>query len=387
MEGFVAADWSIDRIEQALLAEEELVSRARARQMMLLAVADQLQVASADGCRSLGEWVTARLDVSANTGRRLVAMARRVSDDPDLVSEMAEGTISFDRAEVTSKIPVNARHEGLDGLDVAGLSRVAAKHRRLSREDEVRAHVSQHLVVQPNLDESIWRIWGALDSYGGAVFDKVLSEEADALPDLPDGRPVGFGYRRALALTKICEDHANPTCSRENVFGCEGEEEGDPADGHHHHECDGAGSAGRVPLVTVFVDGDGAEVAAGPSVGLNVIDRIACTGLLEVINTVDGEPLAVGRKTRVISPKLRRFVLHRDGGCVAEGCVSRYRLEPHHVRFWTRLGPTDPENLVTLCWFHHHVVVHGWNYDIDSSRGPGRIRFIAPARNHDPPDG
>jgi hypothetical protein len=29
------------------------------------------------------------------------------------------------------------------------------------------------------------------------------------------------------------------------------------------------------------------------------------------------------------------------------------------------------------------VVIHGWGYRIDSSRGPNRIRFIKPG--HDPP--
>jgi hypothetical protein len=122
-------------------------------------------------------------------------------------------------------------------------------------------------------------------------------------------------------------------------------------------------------------------LATGPA----LLDRIACTGALEIIKTLEGRPLAVGRRTRVISPSLRRSILHRDGGCTAEGCTSRYRLEPHHVLPWSEGGPTDPENLTTLCWFHHHVVIHGWGYTIDSTRRRGRIRFTRPTGGHDPP--
>jgi hypothetical protein len=38
---------------------------------------------------------------------------------------------------------------------------------------------------------------------------------------------------------------------------------------------------------------------------------------------------------------------------------------------------------VTLCWFHHHVVVHGWGYRIDTRLGNGRLRFLKPGT--DPP--
>jgi hypothetical protein len=129
------------------------------------------------------------------------------------------------------------------------------------------------------------------------------------------------------------------------------------------------------------VDENAVEVEGALVTGPGIIDRIACMGALEIIRTDDGRPLSVGRRTRVISPALRRFVLHRDGGCTAEGCVSRYRLEPHHKIPWSEGGPTNDSNLTTLCWFHHHVVVHGMGFRLDDTRGPGRIRFT----NHDPP--
>ncbi len=340
-----------DQLERRLIELEATVARARAEQMMLLQIADAYQLPTADGCRNMREWVAGRLDVSRETAYALTTTARRLMDAPELSRELAAGDITFDRAEATSRIPAVDHDESLRGLDIQGLRRVAAYHRRRTRTDDHEAHRSQHLTFQPNLDESVWDVWGRLDGYGGAVVSKVLTEEADRIPDLPDGRPLGTGYRRAMALTRICEDRTIGSRS--------------------------------TPLITVFLDEKGVETEAGTPVGVEVLDRLACTGAIETIGLREGKPLALGRRSRVIKPALRRFILHRDGGCTADGCTSRYRLQVHHKIPWSEGGPTDPENLTTLCWYHHHVVVHGWGYRIDARLGPGRIRFIAPS--HGPP--
>jgi hypothetical protein len=292
-----------------------------------------------------------RLDVSSETASRVASTAVRLTEAPDLARALENGEITFDRAEAMSRIPVAEQADWLRGVDIQGLRRLAARHRHISRGDDHQSHTSSHLSMQPNLDESCWSLWGELDGYAGSVVDKVLTEMADRMPPLPDGLRPGLGYRRAAALTAICEESRPGTST--------------------------------TPLITVFVDEFGAEMAGGTAVGPEVLDKVACGGSLEVIRTVDGQPLGMGRRSRIIPNRLRRFVLHRDGDCTADGCVSRYRLEPHHVIPWSEGGPTDPENLATLCWFHHHVVVHGWGYRIDPHLGPGRLRFLKPGS--DPP--
>jgi len=319
--------------------------------MLLLVAADAMQLQTADGCRSLREWAAGRLDISIDTASRLTATSRRLQAAPEIAQQLLDGEITFDRAEAMARIPEAALSDGLDGVDIRGLHQIAARQKRVDDDNGHDSHRSQYLAIQPNLDESIWKMWAVLDGYSGAVVDKVLTEAADQVPKLPDGFRPGLGYRRAVALTAICED------SRPGL--------------------------GSTPLITVFVDENGAEIAAGPPIGAHILDRIACSANLEVILTSDGRPLAMGRRSRVIPNRLRRFILHRDGGCTADACISRYRLEAHHVIPWSEGGPTDPENLATLCWFHHHVVVHGWGYRIDPRLGPGRIRFIKPVA--DPP--
>ncbi len=123
---------------------------------------------------------------------------------------------------------------------------------------------------------------------------------------------------------------------------------------------------------------------AGPRIGLDALAAILCEGVVVVTGRApDGVPLDMGRRTRVIPPRLRRFVLARDGGCTIAGCTSRYRLQVHHVTPWSEGGATDAANLATVCWYHHHVAIHGRGFAIDPDSPPQRRRLLPPT--HAPP--
>jgi hypothetical protein len=66
----------------------------------------------------------------------------------------------------------------------------------------------------------------------------------------------------------------------------------------------------------------------------------------------------------------------RDGeGCQFPGCSHTRHLHAHHVRHWLYGGPTDVDNLILLCSFHHGVI-HDLGYRI--RRRPGRWEFLRP---------
>src|SRR5262245_28951017 len=82
-----------------------------------------------------------------------------------------------------------------------------------------------------------------------------------------------------------------------------------------------------------------------------------------MLETRDGEPLAVGRKTRTISPALRRALKRRDGGCRFPGCVNTRFVDGHHIVHWADGGETSLDNLVLLCR-HHHTLLHEGGYGV-----------------------
>jgi hypothetical protein len=136
-------------------------------------------------------------------------------------------------------------------------------------------------------------------------------------------------------------------------------------------------------VVTVFVDArsentddNAAEVAFGPRVGPATLEALLCGGAVRVIGLDGAVPVATSATTRAIPPAIRDAVVFRDGGCAIDGCASTYRLEPHHIVPWSESGSHTVENLTALCWYHHHVAVHGEGFRIDTSSPPGRRRLV-----------
>ncbi len=347
-----------DQLEQDFVADERLIGRLRARQAIRLAELDTRQVHHADGCRTMSEWVSSRADMSSHTAKRLVATTKRMLDRPDVLGSLAAGETSFERAEQV----VRTSHtiEDLAHLDLGGISRLVAKESRLSRVDERQGHTDRYLTMQPNLDESMWKLWGQLAGLDGAIVQNALFARADTFPT--ESQEDSRATRNADALVSIAQDSIGAM-----------DEAGNPTS--------------LVADLVVFVDtrsgsATNGYVPAGPIVGPNTIDELLCAGGGTDYLTLDpdGKSLSVGRQSPKIPRRLRRAVMGRDDGCGVDGCTSRYRLQVHHIVHWEDGGETDEENLVTLCWYHHHVVVHQRGFTIIPGSPRQRLRLRRPDR-------
>jgi Domain of unknown function (DUF222)/HNH endonuclease len=133
------------------------------------------------------------------------------------------------------------------------------------------------------------------------------------------------------------------------------------------HDEAGQGEAGQ---------GGPCQLEQGTALDPETARRLACdTSLVRVLER-DGRPLSVGRKTRTISPALRRALRTRDRACRFPGCPQRRFLHAHHIHQWAHGGRTDLANLVQLCT-HHHRLVHEGGYRIE--RGAhGALLFRRP---------
>jgi hypothetical protein len=77
-------------------------------------------------------------------------------------------------------------------------------------------------------------------------------------------------------------------------------------------------------------------------------------GIGRVLMQGKSEVLDLGRRTRVITPALRRALGVRDRICVETGCTlpAKY-CDGHHIIHWTRHGETNLPNLELRCRRHH----------------------------------
>ncbi len=355
-----------DQLEQVLVRCESNVAAIRAVQAAGLAEADRRQLPTADGARSLREWTAGRLDVSGDTARGLVRLAR--CGDPGVRGDVAAGEIGFDRAVAEAALVAagasEPQRQAARGFDVAGVWRLAARRKAMTPADEREAWAARFCYFQPSLDGQAVDMRARFVGIDAQVVPTAVRQRMDVLPDPPGGRPIK-PQRMADAVVSIAQDSLDG-----------------PPDGEY--------AAG--PLATVMVDAElaaptrgqaGAEVTGGPRIGPNTLAEILCSGRVEV-NTTGTRPLAVGPTVHAIPPRLRRHVIHRDGGvCAVAGCDSRYRLQVHHIAPRSQGGTHHPANLTCLCWYHHHVVIHGAGYHIDPHSPPQRRRLRAPTEHRD----
>lgn len=279
---------SVDELEQRLLAREQAISLMRQQQAEILTTLDAMQVNQLDGARSMQEWVRGRLDVSTHTARNLVEAARALPEQPNLVQN-AEG-LSFERLVATSRLVASGASEATIresfGFDIEGVGRLRNRHRRISRRSERDVYVDRYVYLQDSFDGSRGRVQGELPGLEYQILAKALEERADMFGDLPGPR-VARQQRLVDALVSIAQDSLElPT-----------------PDGDVLHRND--------PIATVFVDAElaagsqgeaGAEIEFGPKVGPGVLDRILCSGPVQLVAVSDGKPGATTDTARAIPP-------------------------------------------------------------------------------------
>ncbi|MDX1450652.1 MAG: hypothetical protein R3246_16510 [Acidimicrobiia bacterium] len=264
---------SIDRIETDYAQVDAAIARLHGIKVRLIRELDEAQVAMADGARSLTEWVAARSDIDLRSARQMVELAR--TDQP-LDEDMDEG-MSVQRAAATNRLrAAGADEETVDrsqGFDLAGVRRMTAAHRSVSRDIEMDVAADEFLRIQPNLDESRWKYWGEANGTNGHLIDKALQAEIDSHPNNPS---TTAAQDRAHALTSICAGSLSGTDT----------------------------PVAPGPVAEVFIDAtlaaptngeQGVTVVSGPRVGPQVLEEILCSGTVNVV--VSGEQLQTVRTT------------------------------------------------------------------------------------------
>ena len=106
-----------------------------------------------------------------------------------------------------------------------------------------------------------------------------------------------------------------------------------------------------------------AETETGTTIGVSAAMRLAdeCELFTTVLDR-NGAVLCAGRTRRLANRAQRRALAARDGGCCFPGCTRPASwCEAHHVLAWINGGPTDLDNLVLLCgWHHREFERRGW---------------------------
>jgi hypothetical protein len=393
MSGVGREMWQHDSTElaHALRDLETRIRRDYAAQLELIAELETRNVASERGYRSLAEFLRDVLRISRSEANRRIEHAHAVTE-VDLVSG---GTLEPPLPATAAALragELGAEHVTTITRTLTGLPAcVTPEHRRHAEDVLVQAASTMDATTLAKLGV---QVRARLDQDGTPPRDVVLADPINELRFVtkPNGRTAFRGEldpEASAVLHTVLSPLAKPRPSTD--------EGPDPRTAAERHgdalveilrlAADNAelpSEAGEKPHVLVTIPVQNLRDGLGTAMldGAGLLDaasarRIACDcKLIPVVLGANSEPLDIGRASYTVSTAQRRALIVRDDGCAFPGCTRPHRwCHGHHVRHWADGGPTDLNNLVLLCGYHHRLIHHS---DWDCAIVDGRPVFYPP---------
>lgn len=300
---------------------------------------------------SLPAWIVARYSVSRSTANEWVRIADRLIELPCLTEVFSDGTISWDQFKEAVRIATPDTDASLAeqvlGLTVTKIRQLRPKptSRQLGR-----AHAERGFWwgFSPDTPEVVFH--GRMPDEAGLKFINALERKADQQDPNPetgvfDGRETILVDALAMMASEAISSDPDPdratvviTATFDDIFGTET---------------------------------DGARFVDGLPIGGDTLERLLCDSRIQMVIKGEHQIVGVGRTTRSIPPWLARVVRVRDQECQFEGCTHTKWLHIHHIWHWSKGGPTELWNLISLCIFHHQYVhEHGMSIEWGPNQKP-----------------
>jgi hypothetical protein len=387
------AELSTEGLEGEIAELGGHINAATARWLALIGEFDRREGWAEWGCRSCTHWLSYRCGVSPGAAREQVRVARRVAELPHLRAAFARGELCYSQVRAVTRVATPDTE--------ADLLEIALHATASQLETIVRAYRGVLEVELGDASEQHRRRFVRCehDDDGALIIHATLPAEEGALvlTALESSREALRASRRASddagasAETTHIGDAAPDADDEEEELDPETIERFTPSNADAlvlmartamaHRPAEGAGGEHQVVVhvdaATLAHDEDGAcELEHGPALAPETARRLGCDASVVRILERDGRPLSIGRKTRALSPALKRALRSRDRTCRFPGCGLHRFLHAHHIQHWAQGGHTDLSNLIQLC-SHHHRLVHEGGYSVERRRG-GRVRFRRP---------
>ena len=120
------------------------------------------------------------------------------------------------------------------------------------------------------------------------------------------------------------------------------------------------------------------EYSDGTPIPAETARRHACAAnIIPVVLGGDSRPLDVGRARRLATAPQRTALRAMYRTCAIDSCDRHFdTCHVHHIAEWDDLGPTDLDNLIPVCSFHHHRVhERRWQLQLDPSTRQLTVRL------------
>jgi hypothetical protein len=119
-----------------------------------------------------------------------------------------------------------------------------------------------------------------------------------------------------------------------------------------------------VTLAGGFNPSGRSDIAGFGSILPTQVQLLLCgSWISRVVMDTDGQPLELGRASRLFTPAQQQAIIARDRGCAIAGCDRPpHWCDTHHLDPWAppTQGETNIDNGISLCRGHHTHVHNGW---------------------------
>jgi hypothetical protein len=307
-----------------------------------------------DGANSMAHWLVNRYRLSHRTANEWVRVARAIEELPALRAAYQAGRISWDQLRAATRLATPETDAELAAeaptLSVRDLSRRA---RELTPQNVEKVHRDRSFAWQFDDNAPVLHFTGQMVDADGVEFVKAITRLASQMPAQPGGTYEPFAARCLDALLMLASQTRGADSDPDRVT-----------------------ATIHIPADRL-ITGDGAEFEDGTPLLPETLRRLLCDARLQIqTDDNDGAAIGVGRTTRTIPPWLARIVRKRDQGCRYPGCGHTRWIHIHHIIHWAHGGPTNLDNLISLCPYHHRLLHEGgWKISGDPN---GEVTWIRP---------
>lgn len=386
------AKLSTPELEAELVGLAGHLAAAQCRFLLLLAEFDTRAGWAGPGLRSCAHWLSWRVGMDLRTAREQLRVARALPTLPQVAAAFGTGRISYAKARAITRIATPQTEGDLLELALAGTASHVERVVRLARTagaGAAAAGTARRSVCWDWAEDGSLLLRARLPGEQGALLLAALEaflEPPQQADGAQDSTPVLDPADRVEPQAGSAE-HPSPepgweAAQAEQITAASEHPPGAAVDRVAARRADALvamaeaardrGTADGSPpvseqfdvVVHVHADTGTAEIEGGPALPLSTAQRLACQARVSALITDRrGNPLYLGRRRRLVSPRLLRALRARDHAtCRFPGCTNR-RVDAHHIVPWLAGGRTDISNLVLVCRFHHGLI-HDHGYGI-----------------------
>ena len=337
----------IDELDRAIVNLAARINSATYELLVLVREFDERAGWLKWGFIDCASWLHWRCDISVGAAREKVRVAHALKALRAVSAAFGGGILSYSKVRALVRV---ANPDNEVALVDFALKTTAARVEERCRElrcgkqeslaEANRAHLARSLTIRRDPARGTMTLTVELPLEAGELIDKALDRARDEAFSVEFGDEP-WAARQADALV---------TLARAYLSGAN-ETAGGTADNY---------------LVNIHVDrsvlADNRGRSALPA---ESVRRLCCDAdTVAIVDGDNGEPLSIGRRTRVVPAAIRRALHARDKGCTFPGCRNTRFVDAHHVQHWAAGGETRLDNLLLLC-SRHHRLVHEGGYRID----------------------